>query len=671
MSDEPIDFEALKREALANAPKGYRARRQIRAPEHGEIEELLTRNIGRNSIFRTNGKEIRFWPCPVCGFGKSSRDATSINVETGLWFCFHCGKKGNTFTLMQAFGITPTEEWYLPDPDAIDIPAARRAVAEARKTRPALISSGKYPNLLAYFEGRGISAATLDAYQVVSNGASCARWPLHVRDESNEWVEVNGRVRRCLNLEDGVAKGWFEPPGAPTGLLIGQHLVSEAHGKRIWIFEGEIDMMSGYEIGLRNCVSLPNGANAVQCASLLRYIPDDWDIVLALDMDDAGKKCARLFYSQIGFERIERAQLPHKDLNAWLMKEPALTAQMVEETIPGGKAKPVAVKRLKIGGSTGEAKKNRIVCEAPWSRLSAKLGGGLLTGQTTGILAPSGIGKTTFVNQWAIHAAWKGVKAGLISVEGDRDELNHIITKAISGVTGFAEGTPGFAEIADDRLIVSALEGHSVDWRQCIDEFEAMVRMGAKLLVLDNLDFIMPRGTNNGADQKPLAYAAMIELAVRNQVHVIVVWQPNKVNRTQMVNSGNQKGLSQTFQDSDNYLNMNVSGSCRKIEIEKCRHQGIADGQHAVLLKYDGDRRCLDQVDENESDGRFLSSDPAYSNAVMSIPVKKVGGIPPGRGKTSKPIDDSPWGDGEGCFNHPRVGESVPSPDNDDPDNWH
>ena len=593
-------YQEVLREVEAQEMRRKRTRRQVRPPLPGEIEEIITRSVKRECIHRTSKSEIRFWPCPTCGGGKSERDSTSINPETGLWFCFRCRAKGNALTLMRGFGITPGEGWFIPDPDEIDLRAAKILLQTSRRRPASPVTSGKYPALLAYFAGRGISAETLDAYRVVSNGGECARWPLFAQDENEEWVEVNSRVRRCLNVTDDGAKQWFDPPGGPTSLLIGQHLVSPENGKRIWVFEGEIDAMSGHEIGLRNCVSIPNGANCVQAGPLLRYIPNDWDIILATDMDEAGKRCARTFYAQVGFEKIERAMLPHKDLNEWLMKKPDLTAAEVEDTIPGRKLDTSRVRRMKIGGAKQSTV--RIICETPWLGLTTKLGGGLLAGQTTGILAPSGIGKTTFCNQWAIHAAWRGTKVGLISVEGDRAELDHILTKAITGVTGFAPGTVEFDGIANDRLIVSELEGHAVGWRACVEQFAEMIREGARFLVLDNLDFIMPRNGKN-IDEKAQAYAALIGMAVDFGVHIVVVWQPNKVDRTRSVNSGNQKGLSQTFQDSDNYMNLNVFGKCRRVEIEKCRHSGISDGERFVYLKYDGTRRCLDVATEDEIRG--------------------------------------------------------------------
>jgi hypothetical protein len=607
----PVDQAFAEARAKATAKRPWR---QYRDPRPGEVEAWLATHA--NTIKRENGKrglELRFNPCPVCGRDSKRLPGVLINADSGMWYCHAKGCAGNWFMLTRAFGDPlPEADRYADDPYAINIGEAHARVATARRKAPSLVTSNKYPALLDYCHKRGISNATLDECLVTSLGDSCVRWPMHAWGDDGKWHLVNAKIKRCIENPNATGpKSWFEVSGGPTGLFVGQHLVHARHGERVIITEGEWDYMAGHTIGLRNVVSLPNGASHVHVASMLRYIPDDWEVWLCTDNDEPGNRCAELFYAQLGFERVARIMMPHKDLNAWLMAEPTLTpAQVLAQakgvtTLVGWRAQqPNANERkyMRVGMSVAmDLAANRIVCETPWPGLTARLGGGFRAGQTTGLLAPSGVGKSTIVNQVLIDAAAKGHKVGLISVEGDRTELDANITQAITGWTGHAPGSEGFAAVAGNMLI-SELEGHTVPWQACIDEFQAMIDQGAKLLALDNLDFIMPRNDMRMHDVKTQAYAALIEQARNNHAHTVVVWQPKKVDRNATINSGNQKGLSQTFQDADNYINVNTQGACRRLEVEKCRKVGVVQGDNAVLIRYQGSKRCLTEVASDDKD---------------------------------------------------------------------
>jgi len=586
--------------------------REYRGPRDGEVEAWLARRV--NKLKRERADELRFNPSPCCGRDQKAHPSTSINATSGLWKCHACGKKGNWFTLTRVFGDPlPESDRFKEGAPELDVPEFVRKLAEARKTAPTPLSAGKYPELLGYAHFRGISNATLDAFRVTSYGENCLRFPIYAWGAKG-WQPVNGKIKRCLGEMNG-AKSWFEVSGGPTGLLVGQHLIHARHGERLLIVEGEMDAMAGYEIGLRNIVSLPNGAQNVQVSSLLRYIPEDWPIWIAVDMDEAGDRCAELFYAQLGCERVSRLVLPTKDLNEWLMKEPDLKPETVLATLTGQESEkppePAVPKGkfLKVGSAAKNGGGgNKVISDLPWPRLTKALAGGLRTSQTTGLLAPSGVGKTTFSNQISVHAARQGIVVGLISLESDREEVDENISQAIKGYTGFDFSSEEFNGVAE-KILVSQLEGSAVAWERCVEEFSSMISCGAKILILDNLDFIMPRANTNAEMVKMQAYSALIEQAKEFKVHTIVVWQPNKIDRKATVNSGNQKGLSKALQDSDNYMNMNVQKSLRRIEVEKCRKMGTTQGESAILLRYHSAKRCLYELSEDDPELQALGGD--------------------------------------------------------------
>ncbi len=85
---------------------------------------------------------------------------------------------------------------------------------------------------------------------------------------------------KVKNLDPNASsKEWFDVSGGPTDLMIGNHLFDKNDPeKRIFIFEGQFDAMTAYQVGLRNVFSLPNGASNVNVNAMLRFIPDDCKI---------------------------------------------------------------------------------------------------------------------------------------------------------------------------------------------------------------------------------------------------------------------------------------------------------------------------------------------------------------------------------------------------------
>lgn len=560
-------------------------KREFRKPRSGEIEAFMS-NYADQIKKREN--ELRLRPSPCCGHNKSHNMSCQINTASGLWRCFHCSKTGNWFTFTKACGrpIPISDRYVSLEPYTID-----RSILKMFKTqnrRP--VSGGHYPKLLDYcLSIRGIEPATLDAFRVTSKGENCLRWPIYTWD-NDHWAVANMRVRRCLG-DANSARDWFDIKGGPTGLMIGNHLLDPNHpDKRAIIFEGQWDVMTAYQLGIRNVFSLPNGANNIHVHQMLQYIPDDWEIWLAMDHDAAGDQAIEKWFAQLGSEKVARLILPYKDLNDWHMAKPDLTKEEVLATARGFTASLSKGKQndyMEISLDDAADDEVDIIVQTPWLTLTDALGGGWRSGETTGILAPSGKGKTTLVNQCAVWAAKCNVQAGIISLEGNRTQLNKKLRHTILA-----------ASHTDDRMAtiknlkVSKLEGKRTSVADVLQETERLLKDGCKLVVIDNLDFI-----TQSNDEKMRTYGIVVDLAKDFNAHIIVVWQPNKIDKDSIINSGNQKGYSQALQDSSNYLSLNAFGTDRRLELEKCREFGEKVGS-MVWLTFDVEKRVLIPTDK-------------------------------------------------------------------------
>lgn len=594
-----------------------------RAPRPGEVLNWLSlRKYRATPEEGKSGPQVRVSPTPCCGREKHGNCIT-INTATGLWCCFKCGKKGNWFGFTRIAG-EPISDPY-EDAAPVDFSVYERIRARLRRA----VTGGHHPALLAYAESRGFTRATLDAWKVSTCGPEALRWPLFAKDETGLWQIANARVRRVIDRDD-TSKGpgdWFEVKGGPINLAIGNHLLGTvpptAEGRpwlvdwlspdmsappyesvdpglqkttehrplkirRVLLVEGQWDAMTAWQLGIPNVLSLTNGAGGVELSGLLRYVPEDAEVWLAFDMDEAGDRAAEAVFAQLGVA-VARLRLPEKDLNAWLVKNPGLTA---EEVLSLNQQPCDAVRgRMTLSLKTG-AETREIIAPTPWPKLTRRLGGGWRASQTTGLLAPSGAGKTTLANVVAIAAIQAQAQVGVIQLESTpKANAEEIVGQAMAWVK--PDDPESYLVTLNDRLWFSGLNGKEVTWQQTLVEAEELMRAGCRMVVIDNWDYIVP-SDGSGHRDKARAYAAFQELCKAHRAHGFVVWQPHKIDRGEIINSGSQKGLSTALQDADVYMTLNKFGLARRLDVEKVRSvPELAEGDSMIWLRFEAETKLL------------------------------------------------------------------------------
>ena len=563
---------------------------QSRDARPGEVEMVLAMNGAKHKW--QNNKSIRLDTSPCCNHHSSANPTFSINPENGLFICFYaaCGKKGNWVSFCRLIGhqlrdndkyvrhevINFTEEWADHFTD--------------KKRSP--VSSGKYPAILEYCESRGISKDTLDAFKVSNKWGAAIQIPIFAAiEEEPYWVRVNARNVRVIDPKEEDAstpKNWFEVKGGPTYLMMGNNLLDpQDKHKRVFIFEGQWDMMTAYELGLRNVFSLPNGASNIKIASMLQYIPHDFDVYLCTDMDAAGDIAAEKFFLQVGGEKFNRLVLPHKDLNEWLKQKPDLTAEDVMKTARGVKAFQQRQSFEYSDFMTGVDEEETPIIDTPWEGLTDYIQGGFYKGQVTALLAPSGSGKTTIVNHVAMYTASKGVTCGLISLEDTAPRLHKKLRQVASGIdNGMTEGRK--------HLKLTQLHGQETTHQELIVQIDSMIIQGCGLVIVDNVNFI------SGDSREQLeTFRKIISLVKNRKAHVIIVTQPKKIG-AKSVSSEDQKGFSDAFQGTWNHINLNVcptNDAVRIMHVEKCRDQWPGHNAN-VFLRYNRINNLYTQMEE-------------------------------------------------------------------------
>lgn len=215
----------------------------------------FARHIGATPYEK--GNELFFKSCPYClGKGKGNERTFSINLETGIFKCFRdsCGVQGNMITLARDFDFSlggRFDAYYKPKKFA---PIPRKKV----EVKPAAVE---------YLEGRGISRAVTERYEITTQKDKDNIIVFPFRDEKGEMWFVKYRKSDYEKSKDG-NKEWCEKDRKP--ILFGMHQCN-LDNKTLVICEGQIDSLSVAEAGIENAVSVPTGAKG------FTWIPHCWD----------------------------------------------------------------------------------------------------------------------------------------------------------------------------------------------------------------------------------------------------------------------------------------------------------------------------------------------------------------------------------------------------------
>ena len=309
----------------------------------------------------------RHMPCDNCG----SSDANSLYSD-GHMYCFACHTR------------TP-------------------ANGETKHTHQ-MKSDVQIRGSAQRLQRRGISEKTNQFYKIFRDG-ELLRFYYYTSDGVLQGAKVKTKQKD------------FYYEGNSTDTFFGQHLFPNT-GKRIVIYEGELDAASGYEAmpGWPH-VSLPHGAASAK-KDIQKQIPlfqGYQEIVLFFDGDEAGRKAAEDAASVLPPGKVKIARLDeYKDASDALQ---AGETEAIRRAIWDAKEyRPDGI----IEGTdlldivtTPEPPCNH---EYPFIGLQNKTHG-IRYAELTTITAGSGIGKSSFCRELATHLLERGERVGYLALE--------------------------------------------------------------------------------------------------------------------------------------------------------------------------------------------------------------------------------------------------------------
>lgn len=459
--------------------------------------------------------------CPLCSADRKKENrkkaCASYDWERGLGTCHNCNETFQLHTFKRKGSATKV--YVRPEPEVIS------PVGEKVET---------------WFSKRGISSKTLSDLKVTSGDEFM---PQTGKSESvikfnyfvaNELVNIKYRDgRKNFKLYKGAEKVFY-------------NLDSIANCNSCVIVEGEMDVLSLHEAGIKNVVSVPNGAtlgnnNLDYLDNCVDYFLDMEKIVIAVDNDEAGQALQSELIRRLGAEVCYIADFnPLKDANEYLIK---YSKEDLAEVIR--KAKPVPLENVTtfrdieddvIDFVENGFKPGYQIGLTNFDEIFSTYTGQFIT--VTGI--PSS-GKSDWVDQMCVgYNRNYGWKTAYASPENTPTYLHahKLVRKLWNGMPSKHDvGTETWNNVTEhvnDNFFFIDMERYSLD-AVLKKGAELVKRKGIKCLVIDPYNKVRDlAGNQSDVNMYTMEYLTKIEIfAKKYDVLVIIVAHPTKMYKDQ------------------------------------------------------------------------------------------------------------------------------------------
>lgn len=242
--------------------------------------------------------------CPNCSHTRKKKNSPclNVNIDKGVWHCWHCEWSG---------GIGEAK------------------VVEIKKTykRPERQAESITNAAAKWMQDRGIGAEVIARYKIATGKVYMPQ----VEEEVSAIQFPYYRNGELINIKHRDSAKNFRMESGAERILYGYDDIAET----TYIVEGEIDKLSLAQVGIFNCVSVPDGAPSVNTrdySTKFEFLDSAYDklqtvkqFIIAVDSDAPGKKLEEELSRRLGLGRCKRVVWPAdcKDANEVLMKHGA------------------------------------------------------------------------------------------------------------------------------------------------------------------------------------------------------------------------------------------------------------------------------------------------------------------------------------------------------------
>jgi len=509
--------------------------------------------------------------CPLCSSARKPSNrktkCASYDWERGLGTCHNCN---TTFQLhtYQRKGVS--EKVYLRPPIQDDI----------------LIDT----KVEGWFKTRGISKGTLNDLRI---------------SEGEEWMPQTSKKENTIKFNyfmgDQLINVKYRDGRKNFKLFKGAEKIfyninSVVGYDSCVIVEGEMDVLALHEAGIKNVISVPNGAtlnsnNLDYLDNCIDYLEDKTKIVLAVDADDAGQALRQEFIRRLGAETCYLVDFNGcKDANEYLLE---FGSDKLNNVI--NKATQVPLEGVSTLRDVEDELKDFVVNGfKPGYQIGIDNFDKIFSTYTSQFITVTGIpssGKSDFVDQMVVgynkNYQWKTAFA---SPENHPVYLHaHKLMRKVWG------GMPKSSEIDGDKW--TQVSDHVNDNFFFIDmdkyNLDSVLRKGAELvkrkgikcLVIDPFNKVRMADSSGDVNVYTLEYLSKIEVfAKKYDVLVIVVAHPTKMykdkdGKTEEPNMYNIKGGGEWYDASYHGLlvHRDYEKKTVKVKVLKVKFQNLGE----------------------------------------------------------------------------------------------
>lgn len=469
---------------------------------------------------KTSGKTKAI--CPECVGTRSNKKDTSLQVNfiEGYAFCHHC----------QALSFR----------DSVEKESVKKDFKIPEQTwRNYTTLSDK---VVLYLESRKLSQFTAIALGITEEAFYQPKMQNIVSNITFNFFEAEIVVNKKYR---SASKAFTQSTGTKSIF----YNINAAIGQtEIYITEGEFDVMALHEIGIKNCISVPNGANDNDAywENSQKYLKDVKKFLIATDNDTKGDELAERIAQRLGRWRCERVNFEGKDANEDLI------AGVLERTVYKTTKYPVSgtfsvndiyddLLRLYDNGLPDTIYPKH-PCFGNLRNVFSVMRGHLVVG--TGI--PSH-GKSNFTEWYVLNLLRDyPMKASFFSPEHHPLELHQstFIQKAYG--RNFFKDYPDcpriekqeiarYAEWANERIYLTCPEnGEQPTWNWIIEKFrEQMISYGTDIFVIDAFNKLEFNEKGNKIDLINSVLTRLTSFAQANNVIIFLIAHPTKMRQNE------------------------------------------------------------------------------------------------------------------------------------------
>jgi twinkle protein len=457
--------------------------------------------------------------CPACSEERKKKTdkCLSVDVSTGLAFCHHCKAKSvrDYKEYEQKEYTLPQQDWsnYTNLSDGLVKWLASRGISQATAIEMKLTEESQYIPALNK-EANCIVFNYFEADKVV-----CKKY----RTGDKQWAKSKDSKSIFYNINACIGK------------------------ETIYIVEGEMDVLAMIENGIKNVISVPNGANDNdnQWEVSKRYLDGVKRFIIATDNDIKGIELREKIAHRLGKYRCSYIEFKGKDANDDLL------SLELDSSIAN-------IKRFPVSGTFQVADLYDGIIDlydnglpktmAPKSKSFGELSKvfSVMLGQVTTITGIPSHGKSNF-NDWYVLNLLNdySLKGSWFSPEHTPMQLYQ--TNLIEKVTGKSfwgnskgvqvpritkEGIDEYKEWANEKIYLTACDdGTLPTWDWLLEKFkEQLYSFGINIFVVDAFNkLILPKGNKIDAINEVLT--KLTHFAQSNDVLVFLVAHPTKMRK--------------------------------------------------------------------------------------------------------------------------------------------